>query len=279
MCLLNDQFHYVNPNTQLALFTLCIYGNCSSIENIQWNIYQGSINSSNKTVEWTLFTLMTSSWFYGINTKNLTITKKFFTDNNEIVYWRFEVIYSFDSEISKNEIDIEINESPKNGSCSINPSNGTTMTLFTINCSNWYDKDQIKDFIFYSLTKNSSNKIMLAHTIESIIEFRLPASIDQISTFDILVHIRDKFDCVYEFHLPSVNILRDISTISNFIDALQKSNNNDTIFELLTSGNQNTIGQIITSISQLLNEINNQTIELAILSKDFFEILVKEFCL
>jgi hypothetical protein len=46
---------------------------------------------------------------------------------------------------------MELNEEPKNGSCLINPSNGTMLTSFTINCSNWFDRDEIKDFTFYGL--------------------------------------------------------------------------------------------------------------------------------
>jgi hypothetical protein len=73
----------------------------------------------------------------------------FFVEHDKIIYWRFEVIYSFQSEIIKTTFDIEMNETPKDGSCSIDPSNGTTLTLFTINCSNWFDQDEIKDFTFY----------------------------------------------------------------------------------------------------------------------------------
>jgi hypothetical protein len=91
------------------------------------------------------------NFFSGLDTKNLTIMKDFFIENNGIIYWRFEVIYSLESEISKKEFDMEINEEPKNGFCSINPSNGTLTSLFTINCSNWFDQDEIKDFTFYGL--------------------------------------------------------------------------------------------------------------------------------
>ncbi len=36
---------------------------------------------------------------------------------------------------------------------------------------------------------------------------------------------------------------------------------------MLASGNQNTIGQVISSLSQEFNKINNQTVENAIASK------------
>jgi hypothetical protein len=65
MCQLNEEFYYVNSNTQLALFSVCS-GNCSSVINVTWNVYQGSINSSNETfVQWTLLNSMISSWFFG----------------------------------------------------------------------------------------------------------------------------------------------------------------------------------------------------------------------
>jgi hypothetical protein len=75
--------------------------------------------------------------------------KDLFTENKEIIYWRFEVIYFFESEMMYNSLNIEINQKPQNGSCTINPLNGTITTVFTINCSNWFDDDQIKDYTFY----------------------------------------------------------------------------------------------------------------------------------
>jgi hypothetical protein len=51
--------------------------------------------------------------------------------------------------ISKNTFDIELNQPPINGSCSIDPWNGTMMTSFNINCSNWFDQDEIKDYSVY----------------------------------------------------------------------------------------------------------------------------------
>jgi hypothetical protein len=59
------------------------------------------------------------------------------------------VISTFETAMRKDSFDNKINESPREGSCSIDPFNGTTLTLFTINCSNWVDQDQIKDFTFY----------------------------------------------------------------------------------------------------------------------------------
>ena len=77
--------------------------------------------------------------------------KDFFIENQPNIYWRLEVIYSFASKTTVQTFDIELNEIPKNGICSIHPLNGTIITLFNITCSNWFDGDGIKDYIIYGL--------------------------------------------------------------------------------------------------------------------------------
>jgi hypothetical protein len=111
--------------------------------------------------------------------------------------------------------------------------------------------------------------MILDHITESITELRLPASIDQTSRFDVVVQIRDTFGCTTEIHLPLDIALFDFESISKFIDSLQESKNNsdDPIFQSHISGNHNTVGQLVTSISAFYNEINHQIIEQAVRSK------------
>jgi hypothetical protein len=84
-----------------------------------------------------------------MNTSNFTATNNLFLDNPLVVYWRFGVVYTFVSGTSSSAISFVMNQPPQNGSCSISPLNGTTSTLFTIVCSNWSDKNGIKDYSFY----------------------------------------------------------------------------------------------------------------------------------
>jgi hypothetical protein len=166
MCVSKREFQYINQETQVALFSDCI-GNCSSVLNIRWNIYQGSMNASSDTVEWTRFDQMTfyeNVWFFGkcisysssflvitsgMNTCNFTATNALFLENRHIIYWRFEVIYSFVSDTSTSALHFEVNKPPENGSCLVSPRNGTTSTLFNISCLGWFDNDEIKDYSFY----------------------------------------------------------------------------------------------------------------------------------
>jgi hypothetical protein len=180
MCMSNMEYQFVTPTTQVALFSICI-DNCSSLLNITWNIYQGLLNSSSNIVQWTQFNSTISDqniWFFGecilhinrrsllfvisgMNTSNLTSTNNLILQNSQIEYWSFEVIYSFVSGIGSCAINFMINQPPQNGSCTINPLNGTTSTLFTISCLNWFDEVGIKDYSFYGVyfPNNSLNNL------------------------------------------------------------------------------------------------------------------------
>jgi hypothetical protein len=95
--------------------------------------------------------ISSTNYSLGTNTSNFTATNQLFTQNPQVDYWRFEVVYSFPSGSSTSALNFIINQPPQNGSCSISPTNGTTNTLFTISCINWIDQDGIKDYLFYGM--------------------------------------------------------------------------------------------------------------------------------
>jgi hypothetical protein len=162
MCIADYEFQRVNPNTQIALSSVCT-DNCTSISNITWNVYQGSMNLSSNTTLWIEFNQMNiyeNIWFFGTNTANFTALNNLFHDNPQIIYWRFEVVYSSISETSSSALNFVLNQSPQNGSCSINPLNGTTNTLFTISCANWFDENGIEDYTIYSKSYFLNNTII-----------------------------------------------------------------------------------------------------------------------
>jgi len=67
MCSANLEYQYINPSTQVALFSDCV-NKCGLILNIHWNIYKGFNDSSTNIVNWTRFNHLNSSQnlhFYG----------------------------------------------------------------------------------------------------------------------------------------------------------------------------------------------------------------------
>jgi len=112
---------------------------------------------------------------------------------------------------------------------------------------------------------------MVAFSSVASIELRLPAGDDTSSLVHIIGYIRDTLDCVTEFNVSSVVVVTDSEGINNFVDILQTSSSrltNNPLVQILASGNQNMVGQVISSLSQVFNKINNQTVENAVASED-----------
>ena len=173
------------------------------------------------------------------------MTNQLFIQNPTIQFWKFEVVYSFPNQTSTSALHFVLNQPPQNGSCSISPSNGTTTTLFLISCSNWSDEDGIKDYSLYSFT----NQLMIAFSSESSFKVYLPSGENQI----LIVEIRDQLNCLTKFNLSSISVETDSQLNTN----------------LLSTGNQNTVSQLLTSLSLQLNKRNQQNIDKAVSSVEF----------
>ncbi len=95
-------------------------------------------------------------FFSGRNTKNLTAVSQLFSNNPSIQYWKFEASYTVTTTdgiaTGVGAVRFTINSPPANGTCTTNQTNGTTITLFQITCSNWMDSDGIQDYSFYGMS-------------------------------------------------------------------------------------------------------------------------------
>jgi hypothetical protein len=111
---------------------------------------------------------------------------------------------------------------------------------------------------------------MIGFTSISNIQVRLPAGDGNRSVVNMIVYIRDTLGCITEYNITSVNVVPDTVGINNLINSLQISTNaanNNPIIQLLASGNENIVGQVLTSLSQIFNTMNTQNLENAISSK------------
>ncbi|CAF5043887.1 unnamed protein product, partial [Rotaria sp. Silwood1] len=232
---------------------------------IIWNIYQGTILSSN-IIQWKMLNEINTYeniWFYGRYTKNFTATKQLLIQYPHIEYWRFEVIYSFFSETGSSSLNFLINHPPKNGSCSASPLNGTTNTLYDISCEYWSDEHEIKDYSVNVWTTDPLQRLMIGFSFVPHFQVRLPVGDESTSVLNMIVQIRDSYDCIAEWNISSIVVIMDMKPLISLIKGLHGSSeeiNNNPLIRLLASGNQNTMGQIITLISQEFNKMNIQNI-------------------
>jgi hypothetical protein len=112
--------------------------------------------------------------------------------------------------------------------------------------------------------------MIIAFSPVSTFQVRLPAGNDQTSLLNLIVQIRDVLNCITEYNMSSINVQPDLAGITSLVTSLQSSSvglTNNPIVQLLSSENQNTIGQVIASVSQEFNKMNNENIDKAVSSK------------
>ena len=119
-------------------------------------------------------------------------------------------------------------------------------------------------------TSDATDRTMLAFSSNPTIQLRLPAGTDSQSSVHLVVYIRDKLGCVTEFNLPPVVVVFDFAKIANLVEILQSTSdqiNTHPFAKILANGDQNSIGQMISSLSQRFNQANHQSLRDAIASK------------
>lgn len=117
---------------------------------------------------------------------------------------------------------------------------------------------------------DSSRRLIVGFSSIPNFQVRLPADHENVSILNMIIHIRDTFDCVTEYNMSSVSVQFDSGSVSRLINNLKGSTNeinSNPFIRSLYGGNQNIIGQIITSLSQQFNRINMENIRNAASSK------------
>jgi hypothetical protein len=112
--------------------------------------------------------------------------------------------------------------------------------------------------------------MIVAFSAVSIFQVRLPVGDDFTYVLPLIIYIRDQLDCITQFNLTSVIVIPDFDEINDLIKIIQTSSNQITansIVQLLASGNQNIVAQVLTSFSQQLNKMNSENLAKAVSSK------------
>jgi hypothetical protein len=119
-------------------------------------------------------------------------------------------------------------------------------------------------------TTDYSNQMILGFTTQSSFELRLPTGDDNNSLLNVSIRIRDMLDCFTEYNMQTIMVLPDSSGITALIDVVQQpgdETNNNPLVKLIASGNQNTVGQILTSFSQVLTKTSSENVKSAVASE------------
>lgn len=114
---------------------------------------------------------------------------------------------------------------------------------------------------------------MIAFSTVSTFSVRFPAGDTTDSFLHVVIHIQDVLHCVREVNMSSLIISVDIEGINHLMSSFQHSSidlNQNPIVQLLFSENQNVVGQVIGSLSQEFNQMNDQNVDTALSSRIIF---------
>ena len=109
---------------------------------------------------------------------------------------------------------------------------------------------------------------MLAYTSAAVTHVRLPpGDPNSASSVYIAVQIRDTLNSATEYRLAPVTVVPHEGELNNLIYVLQQADewemNTNPIIQLLASKNLNMVGQILSSIARVFNDINSQHMDSA----------------
>ena len=140
----------INANDQLDLNGLCTRGCENKTSIYTYQLFM--LNSSSS--QWIPFTGNFYYFYTGLASSqtDLTVKEELFQDYSHISVWKVELNVFNPSENTSGSAAVHflVNFPPKNGSCDINLKNGSTDSLFSIVCSNWFDSDgKLDSFSYY----------------------------------------------------------------------------------------------------------------------------------
>ena len=110
---------------------------------------------------------------------------------------------------------------------------------------------------------------MIAYSPISTFRAQLPPGNGSTYSLGLIIFIRDRRDCLTQWNLTSVSVLPDPTDLNNLINSLENSSNGSSTnpsVRLLSSGETNTVDQLINSLSQQLNQMNSETLDNAVSS-------------
>ncbi|CAF0899284.1 unnamed protein product, partial [Brachionus calyciflorus] len=157
-----------NTENQLAIASNCFDGCQGSINTIyMFDIY---MSNSGLGGPWQTVSQTTKTkYLYGLNSKEMIISKGFFDQYPNFFYWKIELMMLALYDIEGDYIDVNTTmlistiQKPYNGSCSIHPTEGSAlMTDFSIECSNWIDTGgYVADYSFYAAINTSTKQLQV----------------------------------------------------------------------------------------------------------------------
>jgi len=85
------------------------------------------------------------------------------------------------------------------------------------------DSDGIKDYSFFAFIGNSQRRFSYGSTSNSTSEFRFPVNLNEITSYQLRIQIRDVYNSITELNLSSILIISNASLSIDFLEQFNPS--------------------------------------------------------
>ena len=151
---------------------------------------------------------------------------------------------------------VKVNFPPKLGSCFITPKNGSTSTLFTIECSNWRDPDgSLISYAYYAKLLDDQLDLGLGFSFNGILTTKLFAgAVYDNNQMRIYIQVYDDEEAFAVYEIPhAVSVEPDLTDLNVTIEKLVLDDPFFATNIILHEGSYLRVIQEIHVISSLLN--------------------------
>lgn len=121
--------------------------------------------------------------------------------------------------------------------------------------------------LFLVWSADPSLRTLIAFSPSSIFEVYLTAGGDTAPSLPLMIYIRDTRDCLTEWNLTSISVRTDSNAFDDLMKNIGSLTMTNPFVRLLSVGNQNQVGQVISSLSQRINQMNQDSLLRATSSK------------
>ena len=134
-CIINCE-PKISPSVKLSIQSQCYGAQCSNISSYQWILYKQYPSATNNGIVWRKIQDLQLIATTPLNSNSIVIKEGSLVGKK---YYRLVVfVHTMDGQQGMSAHDISTSSPPSRGTCSITPSNGTSLkTVFNLSCSDW----------------------------------------------------------------------------------------------------------------------------------------------
>ena len=210
-CIINCE-PKISPSVKLSIQSQCYGLQCSNISSYQWILYEQYSSGTNNDNFWTRIQDLQLLITTPLNSSSIVV-KEDSLDGGK--YYRLAVfVQTMDGQRGMSAHDISTASPPTNGTCSITPSNGTSLkTYFNLSCSDWESDSNPLSYRFQYQLQNGLHGLLYDGSNSSISSRLRSGSLSRNYTVEVNVTVTNGY---------GVSVQEQLSVQVQYIDDYTK---------------------------------------------------------